>query len=113
MTTKSATELLNDMATLQYTLRNVCPHCGEATLRWVTDTSVDCVNPACPAEFVTLPVEQFITLTPAQLATYESARRSLRTLDADQETFDNRIESIKAAAAKRAAARARGERCFG
>lgn len=112
-TTKTARELVNELDTLQMALRNVCPHCQQTTLRWVTDQSVDCVNPNCTAEYVTLPVEQFITLTPAQLATYEQARESLRAMDADQELFNNRLESIKAAAAKRAAARERGERVYG
>lgn len=105
------TEINNN--TLRMALRNVCVHCGEETLRWVTDTSVDCVNPNCAAWYVTLEVSAFITLTPEKLATYAESRRSLEALDTDQDMFDAKVEAIMQRAAEMKAARARGEQVYG
>lgn len=107
-------QLLNDIDGLKDTLRGVCPHCGNATLEFVTGThSCHCTHSDCAAWYVTLEVSAFITLTPEKLATYASSRRSLEALDTDQDMFDAKVEAIMQRAAEMKAARERGEQVFG
>lgn len=92
---------------------NICPHCQQPTLRQVGPTTIDCINAACKAYTVTLTAEQFMALTPAQLESYQRGQTNIRSLDDEQAAFEARVKSIKEAAEKRAAARARGEQIYG
>lgn len=109
---RNTEQLLADTETLGFAIR-VCPHCQQATLEFLDGTqSCHCTNRDCAAWMVTLPVEQFITLTPGQLATYAGCRRSLQALDTDQEMFDDKVNEIMARLEARKAARNSGEKLF-
>lgn len=112
-TQKSAKELLSDMATMQMALRQTCPHCQQTTLRFITDDTCHCINPQCGAYMLTMNVDQFITMTPEKVSSYANCKRSTDSLEDGQREFEKREAEIKAAAAKRAECRARGEKCFG
>jgi hypothetical protein len=113
MSTKSAKQLLNEMNELQSALRQVCPHCQHDTLRFITDTSAHCINKECGAFMVTLPIEQFMTLTSEQLESYQRGQTNSRNLDNEQIEFEKRTAEIAAAAAKRQAARDAGVKVYG
>lgn len=107
-------QLLSNIAALKDTLRNVCPHCGEATLYYLEGTaSCHCNNPACAGYTVTQPIEVFITMTPEQLAAYKPTQTTWAEMDGEQNAFEDRIAQLLAAKAAREAARKPSEQLFG
>lgn len=92
---------------------NTCPHCQQETLRFITDTSCHCINRYCNGFMVTLPVDQFLSLTPAQLESYQRGQTNSVALDDEQAEFEKRVAEIAAAAAKRQAARDAGVQIYG
>lgn len=62
---------------------------------------------------LTMEVSQFITMTPATVASYANCKRSVDSLDDGQAEFEKREAEITAAAVKRQAARDNDERVYG
>ncbi len=88
-------QLLYDVASLKDAMHGICPHCQEQTLRFIEGTDAcDCTNPGCPAYAVTLTVEQFITLTPAKLAEYQTGKSVRDAMDKQHEVFEDHVEAI-------------------
>lgn len=91
----------------------ICPHCQQDTLRFITDTSAHCINRHCNGFMVTLPIDQFLALTPSQLESYQRGQTNSRDLDSVIVEHEKRTAEIVAAAAKRQAARDAGVQIFG
>lgn len=92
-----------------------CPHCQQDTLVTISsgdDPSGHCTNRACNGYFVTLPMSQFMALTPAQLASYQCGEQHSREHDPAQAAFESHLEAMMQQIAQRQAARSAGERLY-
>lgn len=93
---------------------NTCPHCNTlslATIIEAADPTVHCLNRNCGGYLATMRYSQFAGLT--DLEARKCGRDSSDAGNDAQVDFEKRVAEIVAAAAKREACRARGEKCFG